>query len=522
MKQVLNEAEKLQIAKNRSVRKTLARNSHFWFFTIYFNHYISHPFAPFHNEMFSVTEDIRLKLAVFVAFRGSSKSTLMSLSYPIWAIIGCQQRKFVLIVSQTQNQARLHLANIKKELETNELLKKDIGPFQEVNDEWGSTSIVLSNFNARITIASTEQSIRGIRHGQYRPDLVVCDDVEDLNSIKTRDSRDKTFQWFTGEILPIGDTNTKFIVVGNLLHEDCLLMRLKAMIENTTLSGKFFNYPLLDSNRNISWKDKFPDMDAIDKLKMSVGSESSWYREYLLIILPPEDQIIKKEWVRYYDVFPAHLEANCVGYIISIDSAISEKEKADKTAILVGRIYKTKDLLSLYILPKIFNKRVDYPDVKVILKELSNTVNSKRKSTILVEQVASQTFMLQDLQKVGYPAIGVELHGQDKSTRLRIASDFVKNGNVYFPKNGSGELIDQLLNFGVERYDDLVDAFSMLVNYVFVSPPKGLTSRCPIAVRVNFSNRGNNGIRGEDWADREDHEMLHQINPRGNWVNLIR
>lgn len=132
MIQKLNENELIEIKKKRSVRKALAKNSHFWFFTIYFSHYISYPFAQFHNEMFSITEDINLKMAVLVAFRGSSKSTIMSLSYPIWAITGCQQKKFVLIVSQTQSQARLHLSNIKRELETNELLKMILVPFRKL------------------------------------------------------------------------------------------------------------------------------------------------------------------------------------------------------------------------------------------------------------------------------------------------------------------------------------------------------------------------------------------------------
>ena len=45
--------------------------------------------------------------------------------------------------------------------------------------------------------------------------------------LKTKEGRDKIFQWLTGEIMPIGDTYTKKIFIGNLLHEDCLLMRLK-------------------------------------------------------------------------------------------------------------------------------------------------------------------------------------------------------------------------------------------------------------------------------------------------------
>ena len=107
--QQITEIELEQLKKKRAVRKSLAKNSHFWFFSLYLGHYIKYPFAPFHSEMFSLTENTDLRVSVLVAFRGSGKSTLMTLSYPIWAIVGVQQKKFILILSQTQAQAKLHL-----------------------------------------------------------------------------------------------------------------------------------------------------------------------------------------------------------------------------------------------------------------------------------------------------------------------------------------------------------------------------------------------------------------------------
>lgn len=90
----LTESEINQIKTDKLVRKKIAKQSHLFFFSIYLSHYATYPFALFHYEMFSVTENTDLKLAVFLAFRGSSKSTLMTLSYPIWAITGCQKSLF--------------------------------------------------------------------------------------------------------------------------------------------------------------------------------------------------------------------------------------------------------------------------------------------------------------------------------------------------------------------------------------------------------------------------------------------
>ena len=329
--QPLTEKELDEIKKKRLVRRTLAKNSHFWFFSIYLGHYIKYPFAPFHSEMFVLTENADTRLTVLVAFRGSGKSTLITLSYPIWAIIGSQQKKFILILGQTQAQAKLHMANIKRELESNDLLKADIGPFEEISDEWGSNSIVISKYGARITVASTEQSIRGLRHGQHRPDLVICDDIEDLNSVKTREGRDKTFQWLVGEVLPIGDQDTKIVIVGNLLHEDSLLMRLKKGIENEKLNGRYFAYPLLDMNNTIAWQAKFQTLADVEKLRATIGTDSAWYREYLLRIISDADRLVHPEWIQYYDTIPSEDSGDFHYTATGIDLAISKRESADYT-----------------------------------------------------------------------------------------------------------------------------------------------------------------------------------------------
>src|SRR5690606_7657330 len=113
---------------------------------------------------------------VITAFRGSAKSTIATMSFPLWAIMGRLQKRYVVIISQTQQQAKSHLQNIKRELENNIILRRDFGAVEEQSDEWGAYSLFLKKYNARIVALSSEQSIRGTRHGAYRPDLIVCDD----------------------------------------------------------------------------------------------------------------------------------------------------------------------------------------------------------------------------------------------------------------------------------------------------------------------------------------------------------
>lgn len=465
--QQLTETDLGEIKKQRSVRRALARNSHFWFFSIYLSHYIKYPFAPFHSEMFALTEDTQLNLSVLVAFRGSAKSTIMSLSYPIWAIVGKQQRKFILILSQTQTQAKLHMANIKRELESNDLLKADIGPFEEISDEWGSNSIVISKYGARITIASTEQSIRGLRHGEYRPDLVICDDVEDLNSVKTREGRDKTFQWLVGEVLPIGDQGTKIIIVGNLLHEDSLLMRLRKGIENKKLNGKYFMYPLLDENDGIAWPAKFKSIEEIEKLRSTIGTDSAWYREYLLKIISDADRLVHPEWIQYYDELPTEDSGGFQYTATGIDLAISQKESADYTAMVSAKVFGNQDKLRIYILPHPINKRLAFPETYDLAKQLSSDLGNGNYTKLFIEDVGYQAALIQNLSNNNVPAEGVKVSGQDKQARLTLITHLIKQGKVLFPSGSRAEeLIMQLTGFGMEKHDDLADAFSMLVHKI--------------------------------------------------------
>jgi len=457
-----------RMIKDRDFRIALTKKSHYWFFHFYFRHYVTFRTADFHREMFRITEDKDITTAVIVAFRGSSKSTIFTLSYSLWSILGKQNKKFVVILSQTQRQARQHLINIRKELEKNTQLSRDLGPFREESDEWGGYSLVISNYEARISAASAEQSIRGIRHLQSRPDLIIADDVEDLQSVKTQEGRDKTYDWFKGDVIPAGETKTKIIVVSNLLHEDSLLRRLQKEIKEDKLNGIYREFPLLDKNGKPLWSDKFPTEKEIEKEKKKIGNEIAWQREYMLHIVPEESQIIHPEWIHYYDTLPdIKNEKNEYRYTATaIDLAISEKETAHFTAMVSARVYGWGENMKVYILPNPVNERLNFPETVKKAKQISKSLGSGIPTTLYIEEVGYQKSLIQELQKELYPAEGVPVWGQDKRARLFLVTPSLQARRILFPKEGIKILIQQLLGFGSEKYDDLADAFAMLIGKV--------------------------------------------------------
>ena len=70
--------------------------------------------------------------------------------------------------------------------------------------------------------------------------------------------------------------------------------------------------------------------------------------------------------------------------------------------------------------------------------------------------------MVERLENDRYKVEGVR-STTDEHSRLAAVSYLVQSGAVLFPKEGAEELIAQLLGFGTEKYNDLTDAFSLLI-----------------------------------------------------------
>ena len=449
--------------KDRSVRTSITKDSFLYFFHFYYAHYVKYETADFQKEIIHNLEKSSTENMYVVAFRGSGKSTMVTTAYPIWAILGKQQKKFCIIFCQTRAQAKQHMMNIRTELEGNDVLKKDLGPFQEESDEWGSFSLVFKKHGARITVASTEQSIRGIRHNEHRPDLIICDDVEDVQSTKTREGRDKTYHWLRGEVIPAGDKNTRLIIVGNLLHEDSLLMRIKEEISQGKAKGIFKEYPLLDIDDICLWPGKYKDVKDVEDEKLKVASEISWQREYLLRIIPSDDQVIYPEWIQYYDELPGTRHMGYRGTYAGVDLAISAKDSADFTTIVSAHVYSRREKMRIYILPNPIQQKLNFPAQVDLMRNFKSTNMPRSSDTLFVESVAYQEALPQMLELHGITAEAIKPKG-DKRTRLSLTSTAIKSGIIKFPRQGCEDLIEQLVGFGVEKHDDLADAFSLLIN----------------------------------------------------------
>lgn len=467
-----------QILTDNQLRRNLVYKSFEHFFPVYFHQYVEYEVAPFQVEIFRILQNESIKLAVFVAFRGSAKSTIITTAYVLWAVLGVQQRKFIVIAGQTEQKARQYLMNIKMELQHNELLKRDLGPFEEERNGLGNaTALIIKRLNVKIMITSTEQSIRGMRHGQHRPDLIVLDDIEDQNSVKTREGRNKAFDWLTGELIPAGTRKTRVIAVGNLLHEDSVLKRLQKKIANDemkSLNAVYQEYPIMDEAGEPLWPGKYPTQESIDEEKQRTADEIAWYREYELKIISTTEQVVQPDWLHFYSSLPAQAMSKIA---IGIDLAISEKDSADYTAMVVGYIYGHGKNMRVYVQPHPTNARLTFPEQSEHIKNLVAVHKQKyHRIKLYIEDVGYQRALVQVFESQRYDVEGVPTGRSDKAARLRLTTPSIKSGQVLFPETGCEELIEQLVGFGKEKHDDLADAFAILILKTLEDNPRLATA----------------------------------------------
>ena len=130
--------------------------------------------------------------------------------------------------------------------------------------------------------------------------------------------------------------------------------------------------------------------------------------------------------------------------------------------MVAAHIYGSGKDRRIYIVPHPVNARLTTE--KFIEKVQSITRSLKTDwyyCRVYVEDVGFQGVLTDLLVREGISAKPYPPHGQTKAGRLEAVAPWIELGKVLFPETGCEQLIQQVLGFGVERHDDLVDALTM-------------------------------------------------------------
>lgn len=429
------------------------------------------------------------KFVAIAAPRGHAKSTAISLSYVLSSVL-FRAKKFVLLVSDTETQANLFLGSIKQELQENSDLielfgiKKDEKGLVKFKKDTESDIIVEFNDTDeegrplcfRIIAKGAEQKLRGLIWNGSRPDLIVCDDMENDELVMNKDRREKFRRWFMGALLPCRSQNGEVRVVGTILHMDSMLERLmpKESDKQTVTQGlKMYtsrrqmwrSVKYRAHNHDFSevlWPERHP-AEALKRIRQEYieqGLPDVYSQEYLNV---PIDEA--KTYFKRADFLPMReddYKKKKVFYVAS-DLAISDKERADWTVMITGGM----DEDGILHIVDVIRDRMDgleITDTILAVQRLRDPELFGIEDTQITKSIGPFLNRAMIEQNTYPTVLPLSPHKTDKLSRARSIQARMRAGAVRFDKNAEWyqTLEDELMRFPRDRHDDQVDAMAYL------------------------------------------------------------
>ena len=257
---------------------------------------------PFHRDVYSALANDNKRRVLIAAPRGTAKSTVTTLIFPLWrlAFKKTDEDLFIVIISESQTQSINFLSRIKYHLAHSDKFRDifgDLGP--ATAKRWTNNDVVLAN-GARIIAVGTGQRVRGFIEGDTRPNLIIVDDFESELNAFTPEARAKNRKWVTEAVIPSLSDEGKIAMIGTVISEDCFLYWAKDSPAWHTLW-----YSIWDEDEKSIWPERFPKsrINEIKKEFASVGNLNGFYQEYMNIAQSPDMAPFKPEWIKmhHYD-----------------------------------------------------------------------------------------------------------------------------------------------------------------------------------------------------------------------------
>ena len=297
------------------------------------------PFAKLHDAIFEILDDDTIQRFAIAAPRDIGKTSIVNIAFPLRRILFMMSH-YIIPISCTERVAVEHGENLKSAMMTNENVLSvpewsDLRP-TERRLPFGSKEWVLTT-GAKIKPRGAGQQVRGGLYEGKRPDLYVCDDLEDPEKVMSEDQRVKLYDWFFSSVMnsvDIGGTDWRVCFIGTVLHEDSLLNNLLKDAEWITI-----RLELCDDQYVSNWPEFLSTEKIQEKAKgfRDRGKLGIFYREFRNLVVAKEDQGFKEEYFQEYNNRFTEAQLNAdpnIESMVLFDPARTHTEGSANTAIV--------------------------------------------------------------------------------------------------------------------------------------------------------------------------------------------
>ena len=500
----------LPLTGEDGLRRKLGAIDMEFFGRAYFPHYFSRPSPEFHRELDAIWQQGVLKgrypltpadtkaisrlpgvRRAVAAPRGHAKSTNLTFKGTMHSTL-YGYKHYPIIISDSSEQAEGFLDNIRVEFEENTAILEDFGPL--AGSVWRS-NVLVTKTNIKIEAIGSGKKIRGRKHRNWRPDLIILDDVENDENVRTPEQRSKLKNWFDKAVSKSGDDYTDIVYIGTLLHYDSLLaktltnpayrsIKYKAVIQFSQADDLWQQWEsiftdLANDDREadalaffqahkaamlegtqVLWEEKLSYYDLM-VMRVSEG-EASFNSEEQNEPINPDDCLFMEEWFEYYNEAEINFRDPVFDFFGFIDPSLGKTKRSDLSAIVT--LAKHRSSGYMYVVDADIERR--HPDriiADVLAKERwlrASFGHGYRKLGAETNQF--QWFLKEELAKASakaglYLPIEEVQQTSDKVMRIQTLQPDVKNKYIKFNRRHK-RLLEQLTQFPMGAHDDGPDA----------------------------------------------------------------
>jgi predicted phage terminase large subunit-like protein len=195
--------------------------------------------------------------------------------------------------------------------------------------------------------------------------------------------------------------------------------------------------------------------DVLEVIRRTQGS-LTFSAQYQQAPLPPQGNIVKREWLRFYVQPPAKFDL----VVASWDTASTLSENADFS---VGTVWGAKGL-DFYLL-HLVRERFEVPELR---REVMRLSQQWRADQTVIEDTDIGRAIAQDLRRSGEVRPILRPPRFDKEARFLAQSARFESGQVHVPQDAPwmATWLEELLAFPNGRHDDQVDSTSQALDYL--------------------------------------------------------
>lgn len=231
----LNKEEKTKLKEfinNKAFRKEFFKDRLYSFWIYYFDYFFKYPSSDKHKE---VAKDLlKDKNLMFIAFREFWKS-IWTMVYIIHSIV-YNKANFILYFSYEQRLSSSRLFDIIVQLKTNKKLindfwnlfpdnttKFDDGLQKKTVNEFITTNYV--KVKAMSIWTTARWLIYANKEWAYRPDMLVLDDIDTIDSVRNPEIINKNYEFLQNEVIGWVDSKCKIVFLWNIIWADWIVPR---------------------------------------------------------------------------------------------------------------------------------------------------------------------------------------------------------------------------------------------------------------------------------------------------------